>query len=193
MCSGGVVASCGLAEDRSMSATGSRPRCPRFRRAGAVVERHWQRARQSPPLLHDRRSGPAAAGAVRLAVVRQRDQCRQILRPAALRRRLLHRPEAARLVRSGARAVRPAVALRGRQPEIRLSRRPGLCRGQPLHPGIFLPDAGNAEHRAVLDADRLHLRLPALLLRGAPTDRQPLAALRHPPRCSKSSAPFPRS
>ena len=97
-------------EDRAMSVTaaGQMPALDarrRHRRAPLAA------ARQPTALLYDRRSGPAAAGAFRFAVVRQRDQCRQILRPAALRFRLLHRPSAARLVRSGARPVRPAVAL----------------------------------------------------------------------------------
>ena len=65
--------------------------------------------------------------------------------------------------------------------------------GGLLHSRIFLQDARDAQHRAGLDADRLHLRLPALLPRRAQSRRQPLAALSSSRASWKCCAPFRKS
>ena len=143
--------------------------CPRFRRAGAVVERHWQQ-------LASRRRLYTIGGLVLLLLalsgslwfanetnagkffdrlpyvfdffidLKPRDWFDPV-------RALFDLP-----------SPYDDGSLKYDYPDGRVYRR-----GQLLHPRIFLQDAGDAEHRAVLDADRLHLRLPALLLRGAPT------------------------
>ena len=111
-----------------------------------AVERHWQDARRPPPPLHGRRPVILLMLALsRLAVVRQRDQCRANsstgCRISSIFLELLVPNDWNDVWRALFDLPRPMTTA-ARNTTIPIGR--VYVWRQLLHPRIFLPDAGNA-------------------------------------------------